>query len=78
MFRASQVETYSPGKRLGLQFADAVASSYYFAVEQGPFGFTEDAYARQLLPRAYRQNGELWNYGIKITPEPDERLAWAG
>lgn len=69
-----QVETFSPGQRMGLQVADAVASSYYFAVEPSPYGLPEDGYARLLLPRGYRQGTQVWGYGIKIMPrEAEER-----
>ena len=57
---------------MGLQLADAVASSYFYAVWVGPYGFSEDAYARLLLPHAYRHDGKLWGYGVKITPRESE------
>jgi hypothetical protein len=51
------VETYSAGKRKGLQVADAVASSTYFALEDNRFGQTETGYlnelANVLLPEVY-------------------------
>jgi len=52
--------------------ADAVASSYFFAIETNRYGFTEDSYAKLLLPRAYRHQGQLWGYGIKIMPRETE------
>ena len=74
VIRPTQVETYSPGRRMGLQLADAVASSYFFAVEPSAYGLTEEGYAHLVLPRAYRHNGKLWGYGVKIVPkETDER-----
>lgn len=73
--RPDQFETYTAGRRIGLQLADAVASSYFYAVEPSPYGLTEDAYARLLLPRAYRHQGtQVWGYGVKVMPrEAEER-----
>lgn len=72
--RSSQIATFTHGKRMGLQIADAVASSFFYAVEPSAYGLTEDGYARLLLPRAYRHQCRLWGYGIKIVPCPtDER-----
>lgn len=74
IIRPGQLETHTHGRRMGLQLADAVASSYYYAVWVGPYGFTEEAYARLLLPRAYRHDGRLWGYGVTIVPrQGDER-----
>jgi len=72
VIRVEQVETHTHGRRMGLQVADAVASSYYFAVWENGYGFTEDAYARILLPRAYRGDKKLWGYGVKIIPRESE------
>lgn len=52
----------------GLQAADAVASSTYFAVNLNRFGQNEMAYAKALLPTFYRHEKQLWNYGIKWWP----------
>jgi hypothetical protein len=74
-----KMETFSAGKRLGLQLADAIASSYFYAVEPSPYGLTEEAYARILFPRAYRsENGEVWDYGIKLFPKEAVALQQAG
>jgi len=73
-----QVLAYTPGKRMGLQIVDAVASSHFFAVETNHYGFTEDTYVKLLLPRAYRHQGQLWGYGIKIMPRETEERRRAG
>ncbi len=74
IIRPEQFETHTHGRRMGLQVAGAVAGSYYYAVWTNPYGFTEDAYARLLLSRAYRHEGTLWGYGVKIVPrETEER-----
>lgn len=74
VIRPEQVVTYSHGRRMGLQVADAVATSYFYAVEPSPYGFVEDSYARLILPKAYRYKSSLWGYGIKLMPkEAEER-----
>lgn len=72
IIRPDRLESHSAGRRLGLQIADAVASSYWYAVEKSAYDLTEDSYARLLLPRAYRHNGVLWGYGVKILPREAE------
>jgi hypothetical protein len=72
VIRPDQFETHTHGRRMGLQLADAVASSYYYAVWTNPYGFTEDSYARLLLPRAYRHDGKIWGYGVKLVPRESE------
>jgi hypothetical protein len=69
---AEAIETYTPGRRMGLQIADAVASSYFYAVERSSYGMTEESYARLLLRVAYRHQTQLWGYGVKIMPKEAE------
>jgi hypothetical protein len=57
---------------MGLQIADAIASSMYFAVEPSNLGFTEGAYGRLLLPGIYRREGQLWGYGLNVFPSETE------
>ena len=64
VIKASQAQAIMHSKSMGLQIADAVTSSYYYGVEKSADGFTEDAYARLLLPCAYRHSGELFGHGI--------------
>ena len=66
--RPDQLSTHTHGRRMGLQIADAVASSHYYAVEPSAYGLTEDGYVRLLLPGAYRHRGQLWGYGVKLFP----------
>lgn len=47
----NRISTLTSGKRMGLQLADAVASSFYYAVEHSNYGFTEDGYAKILYKR---------------------------
>ncbi|MDX6576381.1 MAG: hypothetical protein QOE96_2334 [Blastocatellia bacterium] len=77
----SKVSTYSHGKRMGLQLADAVASGIYNALETR-YEFTEDRYARMLKPIVYCHNGKYLGYGLKFFPDiskmfdSDARLKW--
>ena len=74
--------TFSHGKRMGLQVADAVASGLYNAL-QPKYGFTEDRYARMLKPVIYNYRGQYRGYGLKFFPPQaqnlignDPRLSW--
>jgi Protein of unknown function (DUF3800) len=58
----------------GLQVADAVASSCYYAANVGPYGETEDRYLRLLAPCLYRHNGQPVGYGLKFWPASLETL----
>ena len=72
IIRPDQLSTQTHGRRMGLQIADAVAGSHYYAVEPSPYGLTEDGYVRLLLPHVYRRHGQLWGYGIKLFPDEAE------
>jgi hypothetical protein len=66
-------------KRVGLMIADAVAHSYWRALEKDRFGFTEDRYVSVLKPIVYRHGGETSGYGIKFWPrETLDLLDFAG
>ena len=69
VLRPNQTTTFKPGKRMGLQIADVVASSYFFAVEPSEWGLVEDGYARLLRPCAYCHNEEVWQHGICLVTE---------
>lgn len=74
--KTEQVTAFSSGRRMGLQIADAVASSFYYAVNQTRHGFTEDRYAYMLKSVVYQRNGQYLGYGIKLWPrEVDDRVA---
>jgi len=67
----------------GLQVADAVASSFFYAVEQSGLGYTEERYARMLKPVLYNYHGKYLGYGIKLWPREvesnvatEERFRW--
>lgn len=70
-------------QRAGLQIADAVATSFFYAVQPSRHGFTEDRYARMLKPVVYRRKGRYLGYGLKFFPqevvdllETEESLRW--
>ncbi len=63
-----QVVAFTPGRRMGLQIADAVAGSLWYAVEQSQYGFTENRYARMLRPVVYHYKGTYLGYGLKFWP----------
>lgn len=65
---STQIMAYPPDKRMGLQIADAVASSFYFAVQPTPYGFTEDRYVHILKPIVYQHQKNHLNYGVKYWP----------
>jgi hypothetical protein len=81
--KPDQIEAYPPGRRMGLQIADAVAGSFFYAVQPSQHGFTENRYARILKPVVYHRQGQYQGYGIKFWPrevdemvKSEERLAW--
>jgi len=59
-------------QRMGLQVADAVASSIFQGLEKNRFGHTEDRYARTLAPVIWRRKGKCRGYGLKIWPKEAE------
>lgn len=58
----------------GLQVADAVASSLYYAVQPNRYGETEEKYAALLRPTFYRHKNKALGYGVKFWPEDFETL----
>ena len=68
------VTSYPPGKRMGLQIADAVAGSFFYGVEKSQWGFNEPRYATMLAPVVYGRKGTHMGYGVKIWPREAMRL----
>lgn len=66
--KANQVTAYSSGRRMGLQVADAVASSFFYGVQANQYGFTEPRYAMMLKPVMYHRGSSYLGYGIKLWP----------
>jgi hypothetical protein len=71
--RHEQVYTYTAGRRMGLQIADAVASGFLKAVESSEYGHTEDRYARMLRPVLYRRDEACYGHGLRFWPPAMER-----
>ena len=67
--RPQQVPAVNHDQLAGLQMADAVASSLFFAVNLTQYSEVEDRYFRMLRPTIYRhaKTGEL-GYGLKFWP----------
>jgi len=70
-----QIAAFSPGKRMGLMIADAVASGFFRAVEPSQYGYTEARYARTLKPVVYNHKGKFMGYGLKFWPKNDALLS---
>jgi hypothetical protein len=68
VIRPDQILAMNHEKLMGLQIADAVASSFYFGVQRSPLGFTEPRYAQMLKPVVYHQSGQHLDYGLKFWP----------
>ncbi len=72
--KLDKIKAYSAGKRMGLQIADAVASSFFYAVQPSRHGFTEDRYARMLKPIVYHRQKRYRGYGAKFWPKETDDL----
>ncbi|MBI4849782.1 MAG: DUF3800 domain-containing protein [Nitrospirae bacterium] len=72
-----RVSAVDHSKLAGLQIADAVASSLFYAVNVNRYGEVEDKYARILLPQCYRHKGAALGYGLKFWPEEFQKLKTA-
>jgi hypothetical protein len=59
---------------VGLQMADAVASSVGRAFERSAYGNTEPRYIETLKPQLYRSWGTYFSYGVKIFPKMSDAL----
>jgi len=68
IIKESQIESLSAGKKMGLQIADAVASSFYYATNPSPYGYPEPRYAIMLQPVVYKHEGTYSGYGLKFWP----------
>lgn len=62
------IRTVEHSKLAGLQVADAVASSFYFALKVNRYGETEPSYVRHLKNVIYRHKEQAAGYGIKCWP----------
>jgi len=67
-------EVVTPGRRMGLQIADAAASSFFCAVQPSRLGFTEERYVRMLRPVVHEHEGCCFGHGLTLLPEEAARL----
>ena len=74
IIREDMITAYSPGRRMGLQIADAVASGFFYAVQSTRYGFTEDRYVKMLKPIIYHRRGRHLGYGLKLWPREVEGM----
>jgi hypothetical protein len=68
VIKPDQIDSRLHQQLAGLQVADAVASSFYFAVQTHRLGFTEPHYVQRLSPVVYRHEKQAIGYGIKFWP----------
>lgn len=73
VIKADQIAAFSP-KYMGMQIADAIASSFFFGAQINQYGFVEDRYIRMLKPVVYHNRGRYNGYGLKIWPGEAEQL----
>ncbi len=73
VIKRDQIMAYA-AKRMGLQLADAVASSFFFGVQLNQYGFNEDRYVRMLQPLIYKDAGRYAGYGLKFWPSETDAL----
>jgi hypothetical protein len=69
-----RVEAVNHEQLAGLQVADAVASSVFYAVNRNQYGETEPRYLELLRRTLYRHKRAVVGYGIKLWPTPLEAL----
>lgn len=62
----AHVKAVNHDQLAGLQLADAVATSAYYAVTANRFGDTEDRYLRLINQTIYRHEGKAEGYGLKF------------
>lgn len=65
-----RVEAVNHEQLAGLQVADAVASSVFYAVNRNQYGETEPRYLELLRPTLYRHKRAVVGYGLKLWPTP--------
>jgi len=61
----SQTEVWGASQKMGLQLADAFASSAYSALNINDYGNVEEKYLSILKERLYNHNGKVEGYGYK-------------
>jgi hypothetical protein len=75
VIKTTKVKAVEHSKLAGLQVADAVASSIYYAVNLNRYGNTEDRYMRLMDRNFFRaKGGRVFGYGIKFWPDNMEEI----
>ena len=75
---ADSVRAVNHDQLAGLQIADAVASSIYYAANKTQYGEVEEGYMRLIGKTVYRNKGQVDGYGLKFWCDDDsekKRLA---
>lgn len=70
---AERVRAVNHDKLAGLQIADAVASSVFFAANRSQYGEVEERYLKMLAPTVFQSKGRVEGYGLKFWCEPAEK-----
>lgn len=79
VIKTNQMRPLPHDKRMGLQIADAVASSHFVAVQPDGLGYTEDRFVRMLKPVVWHRKGRYLGLGLKFWPkEVLEKLDFHG
>jgi hypothetical protein len=81
---SKRISALTPGKSMGLQIADAIASSCGYAVNASQYGYTESRYIAMLKPVIYcNSSGCYLGHGLKFWPKEadsviaaDTNLGW--
>ncbi len=74
IIKTDQITAFPAGRRMGLQIADAVASSFYYSVQPSQYGFVEGRYARMLKQVIYHHHGVFIGYGLKFWPRESDSV----
>ena len=64
--KVDNIRAVQHAKMAGLQVADMVASSMFFALHLNPFGYAEPRYSQILKGHAYRHKQARLGYGLKF------------
>jgi len=72
----TRVRAVNHDQLAGLQLADAVATSGYYAVTPNIYGDVEDRYLRLIAPTIYRhRHGRIEGYGLKFWTQERDTIA---
>jgi hypothetical protein len=71
----ARVRAVNHDQLAGLQLADAVATSAYYAVTPNIYGDIEDRYLRLIAPTIYRHQRRAEGYGLKFWSDERDMIA---